>query len=298
VAPAPTLRLISWPFDSGAEGVGMGAGSAALAASAGVSAALEEAGWGVRRQTIDAADPELPEIGRTIELDRRLAGAVATAVADGEFPLVLAGNCISSLGTTAGLGPNGLGVVWLDAHADYDVPDQNLSGFFDVMGLAILTGSGWRALRETIPGFEPIPADRVVLAGVRDLEPYQRRALDRSSLAVVGDEIEPGRLTDALRRLDAERVYLHLDLDVVDAGELAANRYAAAGGPSLDRVEATIERVFDRFPVAGAALTAYDPSFDRDGAAERGAVKLLSALARAAAAQEPPARPAPWNGAA
>jgi arginase len=263
----------------------MGAGSAALAASPGVSAALEDAGWRIRRQAIEAADPELPEIARTIELDRRLAGAVATAVAAGEFPLVLAGNCISSLGTTAGLGPNGLGAVWLDAHADYDISDENLSGFFDVMGLAILTGSGWRALRETIPGFEPIPAERVVLAGVRDLEPYQRRALERSSVAVVAGEIEPGQLADALERLGAERVYLHLDLDVVDAGELVANRYAAGGGPSLERVEAAIERVFDRFPVAGAALTAYDPSFDRDGAAERGAIRLLSALARAAAAQ-------------
>jgi arginase len=43
--------------------------------------------------------------------------------------------------------------LWLDAHADFDTPEDNLTGFTDVMGLAILTGGCWRALRETIPGF-------------------------------------------------------------------------------------------------------------------------------------------------
>jgi arginase family enzyme len=54
-----------------------------------------------------------------------------------------AGNCNSCLGTTAGLDPRSasLGVVWFDAHPDFDTPDRSL-GFFDGMGLAILTGSG------------------------------------------------------------------------------------------------------------------------------------------------------------
>lgn len=68
-----------------------------------------------------------------------------------------------SMGTVAGVGSAGLGAVWFDAHADFDTPEDNLSGFFDVMGLAILTGSGWRALRETIPGVSPIDEGKVVL---------------------------------------------------------------------------------------------------------------------------------------
>ena len=78
------------------------------------------------------------------------------------FPLVFAGNCNSGLGTTAGAGPQGLGVVWFDAHADFDDPEENESGFFDVMGLAPLTGRGWRALRHTIPGHAPIPERNVI----------------------------------------------------------------------------------------------------------------------------------------
>ena len=279
----PELRLIVWPFDGGDEGVGMGAGSAALADSELLHRALTDAGWTVAQRIVARADPTEPEIGRTIELDRRLASEVADAASAGAFPLVLAGNCISCLGTTAGLGPAGLGVVWFDAHADFDTPEDNLSGFFDVMGLAILTGASWRALRETIPGFAPIPEARVVLVGVRDLEPYQRRRLERSGLRAVPGEIDPTRLTAALDALDGARVYLHLDLDVVDAGQLAANRYAAPDGPSLERVEAAIAAVFDRVTVAGAALTAYDPGQDRDGRAAEGALRLLSLIASEAA---------------
>ena len=96
------------------------------------------------------------EIARVIELDRRLSHRVRAARGRGAFPLVLASNCNSCLGSVAGIGSHGLGVVWVDAHADFYTPEDNLSGFFDVMELSILAGTGWAALREAIPGFGPV----------------------------------------------------------------------------------------------------------------------------------------------
>lgn len=98
------------------------------------------------------------EIARVIELDRRFAHRVRAARRRGTFPLVLAGNCNSC----PGIGSDGLGVVWFDAHADFDTPEDNLSGCFDVMALAMLTGTGWSALCRTIPGFSPVREGRVV----------------------------------------------------------------------------------------------------------------------------------------
>ena len=147
-------------------------------------------------ETVPPVDETLPEVARIFELDRRLARRVAAARTEGAFPLVLGGNCCSCLGTVAGAGAPA--VVWLDAHADFDTPDDNLSGFTDVMGLAILTGSGWRALRETIPGFAPVREADVVLAGVRDLEPYQRERLAASAVRTVPGAIDRAALLDAL----------------------------------------------------------------------------------------------------
>ena len=154
------------------------------------------------------------------------------------------------------------------------------------MGLAILTGTGWRALRETIPGFAPVREADVVLGAVRDLEPYQRARLDASAIRVVPGPIDAGAFAAALDALagSTARVYLHVDLDALDTGVGRANPYAAAGGPGLDAVLAAVDAVFDRFTVAAAALTAYDPCVDDDGAIAAAARRIAAAIAARIAA--------------
>ena len=260
-----SVALIAWPYDAGLGDVGMGSGASMLLADEELHQGLSAGTDRVTVETVPPVDPALPEITRIFELDRRLARHVARARARGAFPLVLAGNCISALGTTAGVRDGErLGVVWLDAHADLDTPEDNLSGFTDVMGLSILTGGAWRALRATIPGFAPVGERDVVMAGVRDLEPYQRERLAGTEIAVVPGRVELGELRARLDELAGRvrRVYLHVDLDVLDTSVGRANRYAAAGGPDLDTVLAVIGETFARFTVAAAALTAYDPQAD------------------------------------
>jgi arginase len=277
------LRLIAWPYHAGLRDVGVGLGASALARDEELRAALAGGGRVVTGETIPPVDESVPEVARIFALDRRLALRVAAARADAAFPLVLAGNCCSCLGTVAGSGAPG--VVWFDAHADFDTPDDNLSGFTDVMGLAILTGSGWRALRETIPGFAAVEESDVVLAGVRDLEPYQRARLAASAVRTVPGAFEPAALANALDRVheSVTRVYLHVDLDALDAGVGRANAYAAPGGPSLTGLLAGVDAVFDRFEVVAAALTSYDPREDRDGAIADAARRIAVRIAERSA---------------
>jgi arginase len=239
---------------------------------------------GYESETTDAPDPGDPEIARIAEGDRRLARAVRSAVGDGAFPLVLAGNCNSCLGTVAGLdaAAGSLGAVWFDAHADFDTPDRSL-GFIDGMGLAILTGNGWALLRNTIPGFRPVAEPDVVLVGVRDLEAHQRAPLQASAMRVLHDASE---LIDALDdvRTRVSRVYLHIDLDVLDPSEGRANPFAAEGGLSLPELESAIELVRARFEIAAGAISAYDPALDEDGRVARAALRVVGAVARGAGA--------------
>ena len=206
----------------------MGAGPLRLMRDPALEAQLRGAGWEVKSETIEAPDPGQPELVRIVEGDRRLSRRVQAAVGGGAFPLVFAGNCNSCLGTVAGLDRAGgaLGVVWFDAHADFDTPDRSL-GFFDGMGLAILTGNGWELLRSSIPGFAPVQESDVVLVGVRDLEAHQRVPLAESALRrLPGASFTPDDLAEALAdlRTRAARVYLHIDLDVLDPSEGRAER--------------------------------------------------------------------------
>jgi arginase len=284
------LSLICHPFHNGLEGVDMGAGPLRLLADADLRTELEAQGWTVVSESVETPDVSDPEIVRIAEADRGLARRVRAAAAEGAFPLVLAGNCNSCLGTTAGLGHADaapLGVVWFDAHPDFDTPDRSL-GFFDGMGLAILTGNGWELLRGTIDGFAPVGEQDVVLAGVRDLEDHQRAPLAASALHVV-----PGReaagpayeaALDALARRVA-RAYLHVDLDVLDPSEGRANRFAADGGLTVPELQGAIALAFERVPLAAAAITAYDPSLDTDGRMARAASDVIRTIAREALGQ-------------
>lgn len=280
------LHVLSWPFHNGLRDVSMGSGPIRLSTDPEFRAGIAAEGWTVTTEEIEPANESDPEIARVTELIRRLAARVADAVTAQAFPLVLAGNCNSALGTTAGLGgAENLGVVWFDAHADFDDPDENESGFFDVMGLAMLTGRGWRALRQTIPGHVPIPERNVILAAARDLEEYQRERLARSDVKAIPGQIDPARFEDAVMALQPARVYLHVDLDSLDIDEAHANKYAAPGGPSLTRLLDCIRTVTQHHPLASAAITAYDPAFDRDDRAITAARAIAREIAKGARPQ-------------
>jgi arginase len=287
---ARELRLVLCPFESARYGVGMGAGPRALAGDGRLAPMLEAAGWRVTIAEVPAPEEPHPEVRATFEQHRWVADLVRGAAGESAFPLVLAGSCASSVGTAAGVGTSDLGVVWLDAHADLDTPADNVSGFLDVMALSTLTGSAWQAQAAAVTGFAPVAPEHVVLAAVRDLAPYQRGALERSAVRAVPGAFGATDLAAALDALPTRRALLHLDLDALDPSGGRANHYAAPGGPSLATLLDAIDAVFDRFDVAAAALTAYDPSADATTAAADAAIALLQRIAvRARAARPDPA---------
>ena len=274
------VALIQVPYHLGHENVGMGAGPGRL--EAGMVSALRASGQDVEVVRVRRGDDETNEIGASFEVVRRVAEAVAAAVERGAFPLVVSGNCMSSIGVVAGSGRD-LGVVWLDAHADFNTPDSSLSGFQDGMGLSILTGTGWRALRETIPGYRPVAEENVGLVGVRDVDTLEQERLDRSAVAVVapGESAEP--VLDGLAGR-VEGVYLHVDLDVLDPSEGRANEHAAPGGLVAADVERIVALVGERATIRGAAVTAYDPAADPEGSIPAIAAAIAARIAAAAEA--------------
>jgi arginase len=219
----------------------------------------------------EAAPPG--EVAVAFELDRLVSERVRGAVSEGEFPLVLSGNCNASVGTLAGAGPEGLGIVWFDGHADFNTPETTTSGFLDGMGLAIAVGHCWKAMAEGVPGFRPVAAENVVLVGARDVERSEEERLDASGVAFVGAERlgregSLGALGAALDDLGTGvgRVYVHLDLDVLDPGKVGpANGLAPAGGLDTEELRSALVMVRERFGVAAAGIASYDPAFDAEG---------------------------------
>jgi arginase len=277
------LRLIASPYHDGVVNVDRGQGPARVLDGLRDFTSVQP----IPVEMIAPVDTALPEAARVFALNRRLAERVSAALREDAFPLVLAGDCNSCLGVVAGCGSDDLGVVWFDAHADFDTPEDTASGSLDAMGLAVLTGAAWQALSATIPGFAAIDEESVLLVAVRDLEPRQRERLRQSKVRVLeGNTFSQAEFQTALGTLfvEVERIYLHIDLDALDPSEGIANQYSAGAGLSLDQLTSAVADVFSHFDVAATAITAYNPASDPDGRMAETAARVVASVASAAAA--------------
>jgi arginase len=278
------IQLLLVPYDSGIRGARMGAGPERLLET-GLERTLRENGHSVHTKVAELSpDSWHAEIQTSFELMRMLAGAVREAREAGRFPIVLAGNCNTAVGTLAGLGADSTGVAWFDAHGDFNTPETTRSGFLDGTAVAIITGRCWTQLAATIPGFAPIADERVCLIGTRDLDSLEGALLDESRVEV----IEPRHLRSALPRTlkriseHVDSIYVHLDLDVLDSAVAAANSYALAGGLTLEDLDHALSQIAGEFRIAGITLSAYDPAIDTSDQAAQAAIRLISTAARVA----------------
>ena len=284
------VTLIEVPYDSGRRGERMGRGPGRLLELGAAERARAAAGGSVDTAQVACSLAFPTEATCAFDLAAQLSVQVQQARSRGALPLVLAGNCMSSVGSVAGLADvRRLGVVWLDAHGDLNTPDTSPEGFLDGMAAAAVTGRCWQGPAAHVPGYRPVPDTRLLHVGARALDPAETALFAAGSIARIDGatfaEQGAAALAGPLERLAAEvdAVYLHLDLDVHDADAIRVNPYAEPGGPGPAQVREAVAAVACRVPIAVAALTAYAPEYDVDGTAGAAALDLLESVAAAAA---------------
>ena len=280
------IKLLLVPYDSGQRNIRMGAGPEHLCAS-GLKEHLAAENHTVEVKTIEPASADWrAEVQTSFELMRAVAKHVRRAREARQFPIVLAGNCNAALGVLAGLGPH-TGVVWLDAHGDFNTPQTTRSGFLDGMTLATATGRCWTEMARSIEGFEPVPDEAVVLLGARDLDPGEEAALARSKVIRLSADAATIGIQSVLQSLSQEmaQFYLHLDMDALDPIEGRANSYSARGGFSSTDLQTLLSRIAGKLPIKALTIAGYDPSYDKDGTVCRVAFQAATAVSAATADQ-------------
>lgn len=276
--------LIQVPYAMGHQDNGGSKGPQRLV-EAGAQPLLEARGLKVATAKVERGSPFRDTATATRLINWRLAQAVRQAHASGQLPLILAGSCDASLGILAGFEHARCGVVWIDAHADFNTPDSTTSGFFAGMSLAILTGHCYRQYWAQIGESTSIDERAVLLVGVRDLSPAaERERLHRSEIQVVSwQEGKPqGEVPSYVETLRerVQEVYLHLDLDALDPS-LAPGLVdePVPGGLSLPQVEEVVRAVAARFQLRAVALTTYNPECDQQEKTLRTGLRLIELLA-------------------
>lgn len=202
---------------------------------------------------------------------------LAELLAAGTGPAItIGGDCGVELAAIAHVAAPNVAVVWIDAHADLHTPESSGSGAFHGMVLRTLMGDGPADLVPAVP----LDPTRVILAGVRANDPAEEAAVASLGLrAIEADDLDASTLLAAVEATGAETVYVHVDLDVIDPGEIAGVGFPEPFGVAVATLTAAIRAVGERYPIVGAGITEFAPASPDDAVEDMPTIlRIVAAL--------------------
>lgn len=221
---------------------------------------------------------------------------------DGYFTVGLLATCPSMPGLVAGLqrsGPKGeplrIGMLWLDAHPDFNTPETTRSGSLGGMPVAVATGRALHRMRLDAKLDPPLADAHVVMAGVRLTDPLEQQLLDSSAIQQVGVDDLRRRTPAVFAQLDrlsrlTDKIYVHIDMDVLDPREVEGHQNKVPNGPSSEELAALFEMIFARYPKASAIGFATIPATDAGGLSLAAVNRMIEGALRGLRARETRAR--------
>jgi arginase len=276
----------------GRRGVDMGPSAIRYAR---LEAAIEELGRPVT--DLGNARVPIPELVESDESVRHLdavravceevAGRAEAVVFEGLFPIFLGGDHSISIGTVSGVARSGggkTGVIWLDAHADFNTPQTSPSGNIHGMPLATLIGNGPPSLVEIGGEGASVRPEDVVLIGLRSVDLEERNLLrEAGARAYTMKEIDAYGVARVVRQAmkdlgHVDRVHLSFDLDVLDPEIAPGVGTPVRGGLTYREAHLVMELINEAGVVTSLDVVEVNPILDvRNGTAAL-AVELVESL--------------------
>ncbi len=275
---AQQISIIGIPMDFGQLLRGVDMGPAAVRYTE-LARRLRQLGHVVRDRgdvpvPIRDAEPETKQ-GRDKYLKEiiQICNAVYTlgrkAVDQGDFPLFIGGDHSVAIGTVASVAADGpVGLIWVDAHADFNTPDTSPSGNIHGMPLAVLMGEGYPDLVNVGRPGPKIKPENVVLIGQRDLDPGEKKRLRALGMTVftmrnIDEQGISAVAENTLARLShLKRVHLTLDMDALDPVEAPGVGTPVPGGITYREAHLLMETLSDSGKICSMDLVEINPILD------------------------------------
>lgn len=250
------VDIITVPYRYDQPNKGLGAGPDALLRG-GVIARVREAGHEVSEPVAAMLPDDEREPGQTGvnigKLGAHTAALVKQSRANEARILALVGDDTAVIGVVAGLqqahGADArIGLVWVDAHGDFNTPQTSYSGIIAGMPVAIMAGLDGPRMRAGAGQLAPIPTERILIAGARDLDNQEESLLNATSVGLVtGKQLkQPELLPAAIENLDqwCDLLVLHIDLDVLDPELVPSTTTASPNGLDLPGLVSLCEAIY------------------------------------------------------
>jgi arginase len=223
------------------------------------------------------------------EYSPRLADEVGAAIDQGEFPIVLGGDCSILLGCMLGLRRKGrYGLLFLDGHADFYQPEASLTGEAADMDLGLVSGRG-PAIVTDLEGRRPyVREEDIVLFGHRDTAVALKHGsqdvretditvLDLQAVRKAGVATAAAAVMRQLSGSDRRGFWIHLDVDVLDDAVMPAVDYRMSDGLDFEELVAVLKAAIGSGRAVGLDLTIFNPNLDPNRTVAR---NLVGALVR------------------
>jgi arginase len=224
----------------------------------------------------------LPEV---VETCQAIYAEASKCAGTEVLPLFLGGDHSIAIGTVAGMRCGGpLGLLWVDAHGDYNTPETSPSGNIHGMPVAALTGRGQAELVDLGHAGPKLRAHDVVMVGIRDLDVQERAALANSGISVytMRDIDELGMATVARRALarlgHAPRIHLSLDMDSIDPDVAPGVGTPVPGGLTFREAHLLMEIVAESHKLASLDVVEINPILDEGNRTAELAVELIASV--------------------
>lgn len=273
------IDIIGVPVDLGADRRGVDMGPSAIR-YAHLHQKLKDLGYALEDkgnievpilETCQITDPRLKYLDCIIPMGRQVAGVVATSVQGNRFPLVIGGDHSLSVGSIRGAAKHRrLGVIWVDAHADFNTAETTPSGNIHGMPLAALCGLGDPRLvclwDETPPVIDP---KRVAVIGARDLDLGEKRNLREAGVMVQSmEQIDRFGMVTAIERAvervsrDVDGIYLSFDMDALDPRHAPGVGTPVPGGLTFREAHLACEVIAETGKLIGMDIVEVNPILD------------------------------------
>ncbi len=286
-----TVRIIGIPIDLGQSQRGVNMGPAALR-YAGLADRLKRIGYMVQdagnimvpvRESVDQSErgfiPAIAQVCNAVYL------AASQAMSEGVIPIFLGGDHSVAIGTVGGVTANGhCGLIWIDAHGDFNTLESSPSGNVHGMPLATLLGEGATELISVGRSGSKLLAQNVVLIGLRDLDLKEKERLKKSGMLLFTmrdiDEQGIGQVARAaLKQLEhCERIHVSLDVDALDPNEAPGVGTPVPGGLSYREAQLLMEIIADCNKLSSLDIVEINPILDQQNRTAEVAVELAASL--------------------
>lgn len=287
-----TIRIIGVPMDLGQNRRGVDMGPSALR-YAGLEARLERLGHTVYDEgNVFVPNPEEPvaggkhnRINTVATVCQRVYEIANQCVTAGDFALFLGGDHSISMGTIAAATQHQpVGVIWIDAHGDFNTPETTPSGNIHGMPVAALMGRGARELVNIGYDGRKLQPNQIVQIGIRDLDSRERDELAHSGISVytmrhvdeLGMATVARQAIDRLRHLP--RIHVSLDMDSLDPDEASGVGTPVPGGLSYREAHLLMEILGDSGRVQSLDIVEINPILDDRNKTAELAVELAASL--------------------